>query len=157
MNKSELDDSNTIRPAVAADLERVLEIEQLSFEMPWDCASFTASLEDLFLVFEKEKILGFLIAFVCLIANRAIILKIAVDPDHRGRGVAKNLLRKALDALTEMKIGQIELDVDVAKNGAIKLYEKFGFRTVQSISMDAEEDETFFVMKLELPIERLEL
>ena len=150
MKKSISDGSRNIRPAHRDDLERVLEIERFSFEMPWDCASFTASMKDLFLVYVEEKILGFLVAFVCVIADRAIILKIAVDPEHRGKGIATGLLTRALGVFEERNIAQVELDVDVGKNGAIKLYEKFGFKAVRSVLTDAEEDETFFIMKLEL-------
>jgi ribosomal-protein-alanine N-acetyltransferase len=147
------DDLDEIRSAAHEDLERVVEIEQLSFSSPWSYENFRVALEDLlledlFFVYGKEEVSGFLIACVCKDLSRAVILKIAVHPDHRGKGVATKLISRALETLKERNIREVQLDVDVVKNGARRLYEKFGFRIVELLSVDPEEDEVFYMMKM---------
>lgn len=148
-NDCRIDEANEIRFATGEDLERVLEIERVSFADPWSYDYFKAALKDLFLVSGKE-VSGFLVACVCENLGRAVILKIAVHPDLRGRGIATRLLEKGIEEFRKMHIAEVELDVDIVRNGARRLYEKFGFKVVQMASIDFEEDETFYMMKLEL-------
>ena len=42
----------------------------------------------------------------------------------------------------------MELDVDIVKNGAIRLYEKFGFQVMRVATVNYEEDTSFLIMKL---------
>jgi ribosomal protein S18 acetylase RimI-like enzyme len=44
----------------------------------------------------------------------------------------------------------VELDVDVVKNGAIRLYERFGFKCMHVVSLDSEENDSFYMMKLDM-------
>ena len=44
----------------------------------------------------------------------------------------------------------MELDVDILKAGALHLYEKLGFKIVETLSLDFEEDNTFFIMRRKL-------
>lgn len=146
-------DSRSIRQATESDLGRILEIESLSFENQWDLASFRAALNDLFLVLEEREIVGFLSACSCALAKRAVIMRIAVHPDHRGEGVATRLIAAVLDQLKEMKVSEVELDVEIVKTGAIGLYEKFGFQRRHVLTMNNENHETFLEMKLRLDSE----
>ena len=138
-----------IRWAVEGDLERILEIERLSFQDQWTFHQFESALKEIFLVFEQETIRGFLIACTCEIARRAIIMRIAAHPEHRGQGIASRLIHAALDEIKSRNLRCVELDVDIVKNGAIKLYEKFGFRTMKVVTLNHGDDEvSFFIMKL---------
>lgn len=139
-----------IRFATERDLDGILEIERLSFEKQWNCWQFHEALKDLFLVFEEEEIWGFLIACYSEIANRAVILRIAVHPDHWGKGIATRLIAATLEKLKEMKIREVKLNVEIVKRGAIRLYEKFGFEIYRVISVNYEENEEFYTMALEL-------
>lgn len=51
-----------------------------------------------------------------------ILVYIATDPNHRGQGIGKKLMREAMDATT----GDIALHVE-PENPAKKLYESLGF------------------------------
>jgi ribosomal-protein-alanine N-acetyltransferase len=138
-----------IRNANKEDLERILEIERLSFQPQWEYHQFESALKESFFVFEEQNVLGFLLACTCEIAKRAIIMRIAVHPEHRGRGIASRLIAAALDEIKSKNLNCVELDVDIVKNRAIKLYEKFGFRTMKVATVNYNNDETsFFIMKL---------
>jgi ribosomal-protein-alanine N-acetyltransferase len=149
MESNRLDAQASIRPATESDLESILEIERLSFDSQWSQPQFSSSLNELFWVFEEEKkILGFLIACACEIARRAIIMRIAVHPDHRGRGIASKLITASLEQFRQRHFRCVELDVDIVKNGAIKLYEKFGFKVMRVATVNYDEDTSFLTMKL---------
>jgi len=152
------DHGKSIRPATEEDLDRILEIDHHSFSAPWIRNFFKSALDDIFLVFEKERqIAGYLISCVCHDLEKAVILRIAVHPDHRGKGIAKELLRRCLDVLVDRKISIVELDVELIQREAIKLYEKFGFKIANILVFPSDtpgEEETFYIMRLELPQSR---
>ena len=62
-----------------------MEIERLCFGQQWCRTQFVSALKELCLVYDKDGILGFLIACTCDIARRAIIMRIAVHPQHQGQ------------------------------------------------------------------------
>jgi ribosomal-protein-alanine N-acetyltransferase len=143
--------SEPIRPGTEADMDRILEIERLSFEKQWYSDDFRSALNELFLVYQEREVLGFLSACCCAFAKRAVIMRIAVHPDHRGKGVATKLIAAALERLKELSIEEVELDVEIVKKGAIELYEKLGFRTREVITVNGEEEsESFLEMTLKL-------
>ncbi len=140
----------SIRLATEGDLGRILEIERLCFEKQWDYNKFKTALNDVFLVWEEREIVGFLSACCSAVGNTAIIMKIAVHPGHWGKGIATSLIGAVLDVFRKMGIREVELHVDIVKRGAIKLYEKFGFRIRKVVTANYEEDEAFYEMKLTL-------
>ena len=140
-----------LRAAVRGDVERVLEIERLSFEQPWDLIKFDTALNEVFLLYEEQgEVLGFLVACCPAMLDEAVILKIAVHPDHRGRGIASTLIQAALDRFREMRIREVELHVEIVQRGAIHLYERFGFKVMKVLTADYEEEEAFYMMRLKL-------
>ena len=133
------------------DIDKVLEIESLSFLQPWDYHIFKLALDDIFLVFDEQDISGYLIAVCCSENIRATIMKMAVHPEHRRKGIATALLNKVLEILKEKKIIDVCLNVEIIRKPAIALYEKFGFKIMQTIHMDYEDDladDAFYIMKL---------
>ena len=148
------DHDKSIRSATEKDLDQVMEVERLSFSAPWTYNFFQSGLREIFLVFEKKEIAGYLNACVCADLEKAVILKLAVHPDHRREGIAKKLIRRCLDILIERQINIVELDVELIQRGAIKLYEKFGFKIANIIVFPSNtpgDEETFYIMRLELP------
>ena len=142
-----------IRPALSQDLPRILEIESLTFGEQWDYFQFKASLNDVFLAAvdaSTGNLVGFLVACCCKVARRGIILRVAVHPDYQGRRIATRLLEELFRELRQRDLDEVELDVDVIKAGALRLYEKMGFKVVETFSPDAEEDEAFFLMRKKL-------
>ena len=155
MNTNSLDQSKNIRSATEKDFDQVMEIDRLSFSAPWIENFFRSALKDIFLVLEKEReIVGYVITCVCHDLEKAVILRIAVHPDHRGQGAAGILMRTCLDILVQKDIGVVELDVELVSRGAIRLYEKFGFKIANIIVFPSDftsNGETFYVMRLALP------
>jgi len=142
-----------LRPALERDLPRIIEIEELAFGKQWDYFQFKASLEDIFLVAVdglSGEIVGFIVACCCQIAHRGLILRIAVHPEHQGRGIATQLIQAAFEKLKDLDLFDVELDVDIIKAGAIRLYEKMGFKVAEVFSPDFEEDESFYIMRKKL-------
>jgi ribosomal-protein-alanine N-acetyltransferase len=144
-----------IRFATEGDLNGILEIERLSFPIgkQWDRGDFQQALSDLFLVSGEKEISGFLIACCRKNERRAVILRIAVHPDDRSRGIATTLIEAAIEKIREMEIREVELDVKIVKRGAIQLYEAVGFRVdrgfpmIDNNSMD-DENGSYYLMKL---------
>jgi ribosomal-protein-alanine N-acetyltransferase len=130
-----------------------MEIERLAFGEQWDYYQFKASLDDIFLVAvdaTTADIVGFLISCCCEINRRGIILRLAVYPDYQGQGIATQLMEESFRRLKKKDLSEVELDVDLLKDGAIRLYQKVGFQVVEVFSVSEEDDETFYIMRKKL-------
>jgi ribosomal-protein-alanine N-acetyltransferase len=138
-----------IRAAVPEDLPQILEVERLCFDKQWGENNFNPALQDIFYVYEQERILGFIIACSCEIAKRGVIMRVAVHPEAQGQGIASQLMEVALAVLKGKKVACVELDVEITKTDVKRLYEKFGFKTLKIVNIDVDyENDAFYVMKL---------
>jgi [ribosomal protein S18]-alanine N-acetyltransferase len=136
-------------------LDRILEIETLSFSAPWSLVGFLQELENPFshlwaLVFE-----GVILGYLCFwtVRKEMQLLDLAVHPKYRGQGNGGFLLAKMIDHAASQGISSIWLEVRVSGSAARKLYEKFGF--VESgrrkdYYTDPREDAV--IMSLALPV-----
>ena len=137
----------TVRLANQEDLTGVIEIDRLSFADPWDREFLENIAKTIFLVFGQHEVYGFLIAG-CRNRNvSASLLKIAVHPEHRRKGVATNLIRKLVDMLRGRQISEVEVTVLKTCMPAISLYKKIGFK-LASLIPQASDNDDLWVMKL---------
>lgn len=60
--------------------------------------------------------------------DEAHITTIAIDAPYRGRGLGEALLLRMLDESVRRGANMLTLEARVSNEGAIKLYEKYGFR-----------------------------
>ncbi|KAJ4375330.1 hypothetical protein N0V83_002416 [Neocucurbitaria cava] len=58
---------------------------------------------------------------------RGYIAMLAVRESYRGRGIATNLVRMAVDAMAARSADEIVLETEVSNTASLKLYERLGF------------------------------
>ena len=138
-----------VRLADEKDLEKALEIEKLSFSNPWTQEFLENLSKNIFLVFGSQAIYGFLIAGCCYKNINATILKVAVHPEHRRKGIATNLLQKLFEILKSRQIIEVDVVVREQWEPAMSLYKKVGFKIISTIPQDSNSD-NFFLMRLKL-------
>jgi ribosomal-protein-alanine N-acetyltransferase len=122
--------SITVRQLRYPDLPQVIAIERRAFPTPWSLAMFVLELSKasgicLAAVTETGELTGYLI---CSRYDQVWhLMNIAVDPDVRRRGVASALLAEMIARTGEG--APLTLEVRTSNASAIRLYERFGFRT----------------------------
>jgi ribosomal-protein-alanine N-acetyltransferase len=133
-----------IRPLTYADLPQVIAIERRAFPTPWSLAMFVLELSkpagiSLAAVI-GERIVGYL---VCSRYDRVWhLMNIAVDDRLRRQGIATTLLERLFE-LGDKPSEQYTLEVRTSNQGAIRLYERFGFRSAgrrRAYYLDNRED-----------------
>jgi ribosomal-protein-alanine N-acetyltransferase len=117
-------------PFQARDLDRILEIEEISFGRDaWDRKLFLEYFRqcpDLFLVARRaRKIQGYIIT--CTNTKKAELVSIAVDPRDRQRGLGRAMLDATLAQLRLRRVGSWWLMVETVNQPAIRFYENYGF------------------------------
>lgn len=121
-----------IRNMTAEDVGQVMEIERASFSKPWTENMFLRDLAQEIAVYrvavEEGRPVGYMGMYH--VADEGHITNIAVLPVWRGRGVASALLRSFVELAQSRELAFLTLEVRAGNRGAIRLYEKFGFRQV---------------------------
>jgi [ribosomal protein S18]-alanine N-acetyltransferase len=124
-----------LRRLALADLHAIEEIERRSYPTPWSRSMFAGELAKPSSIclgaFEADGEEGVLAGY--LIVSRYVdawhVMNVAVDPEHRDRGIATMLLER-LFALTAADARRgYTLEVRVSNRKAIGLYERLGFGT----------------------------
>ena len=114
------------------DLTAIEEIERRSYPTPWSRSMFAGELAKPSSVclgaFEEDtgKLIGYLI--VARYVDAWHVMNIAVEPRFHRRGIATMLLEQLFELTGEDERRGYTLEVRVSNEGAIKLYERLGFR-----------------------------
>ena len=122
-----------LRHLVLDDLEKIDEIERRAYPTPWSRSMFAGELAKPTSIclgaFEADAEEGELVGY--LVVSRYVdawhVMNIAVDPDHRGRGIAKMLLERLFELTIDDAHRGYTLEVRVSNETAIALYERLGF------------------------------
>jgi ribosomal-protein-alanine N-acetyltransferase len=116
-------------PATAEHAEAMASAHAQAFDKSWTAEDF----EDLLdgdgvfgLVAAAEDPMGVILCRVA--AGEMEVLTIAVPPWARRRGVGRALMQAALTLARQAGASACFLEVDVANDAAIALYERLGFR-----------------------------
>ncbi len=123
-----------ISPMKKEDLDGILKIEEASYgEHHWSKDSFYSELSNklakYFCAFdESNNLLGY--AGSWLVIDEAHITNIAVAPQYRGKKVGESLLTAIFDACYKNMVKYLTLEVRVSNTPAIKLYEKYAFKSL---------------------------
>jgi [ribosomal protein S18]-alanine N-acetyltransferase len=120
----------TIRRLTYADLPQVIAIERRAFPTPWSLAMFVLELSKpsgVCLAATREgKLVGYL---VCSRYDTVWhLMNVAVDDRLVRRGIATALIERLFE-LADGPGEQFTLEVRTSNEAAIRLYEKFGFRS----------------------------
>ncbi|HYQ48545.1 MAG TPA: ribosomal protein S18-alanine N-acetyltransferase [Thermodesulfovibrionales bacterium] len=114
------------------DVPEVLSIERASFTTPW---SGTLFMNEIYKPLSLPKVAragGRIVGYIC--ANQVLdeghILNVTVHPEHRGQGMAQEMVRHIVGLLEERSCTAIFLEVRVSNEAALRMYERAGFRMI---------------------------
>jgi ribosomal-protein-alanine N-acetyltransferase len=119
------------------DISPILDIEKDSFSWPWNRISFVGELACKqaynFTVkclngTDDQQVIGYI--FCRLVENELHILRIAIEPNWRSRGIASWLLKRCVGLACEKGATAAFLEVRPSNQNAISLYRKQGFRVI---------------------------
>jgi [ribosomal protein S18]-alanine N-acetyltransferase len=121
--------AHRVRRLVYADLPAVLAIERRSFQTPWSLAMFVLELSKpggicLAITDDRAELLGYLVC--SRYAEVWHLMNIAVSPDRRREGIATELMHHLFERAGAE--ARFTLEVRTSNGGAIRMYERFGFR-----------------------------
>ena len=124
-----------LRRLVLGNLREIEEIERRSYATPWSRSMFAGELAKPTSIclgaFDVDGEEGTLAGY--LIVSRYVdawhVMNVAVDPDHRGRGVATMLLERLFDLTADDSRRGYTLEVRVSNGKAIDLYDRLGFHS----------------------------
>ena len=113
----------------ADDVDRVVEIEQECFSMPWTKQGFLEALKQKKSFYYVAKI-GTQIVGHCGaygVCGEGDINQVAVINAYRRQGIARRLVSTMIEEMEKEGFLEITLEVRAGNNSAIALYESLGF------------------------------
>jgi ribosomal-protein-alanine N-acetyltransferase len=119
-----------IRRLTYADLPQVIAIERRAFPAPWSLAMFVLELSKAGGICLAASAHGRLAAYLVCSRYDTVwhVMNVAVDPDLRGQGIGSALLDRLIADVGDPG-ARYTLEVRTSNTGAIRLYERFGFRS----------------------------
>ncbi|MBX7083995.1 MAG: ribosomal protein S18-alanine N-acetyltransferase [Nannocystaceae bacterium] len=118
------------RAAQAADVSVIAAIERACFASPWTAAMLAEEIaRPLARVVVREDPPGVVVAYLCAwyLPGEAHLLRIAVQPDARGRGHARALVGELLARAAAAGCEHVDLEVARGNEAAVGLYRALGF------------------------------
>jgi len=120
-----------IRKMTIDDVPVVVELDKMSFSLPWPERSFRFELTDnpasrCWVAEADGRIIGMIV--VWLIVAEAHVATLATHPDFRRQGIAKKLLSHALQYLSSEGAQSSFLEVRANNTAAQEMYRKFGYK-----------------------------
>ena len=145
-----------IRRMDLLDIDKIVALEQELFSSPWDKEAFYYELEknafSTILVLEDElEIIGYIEMW--LLGDQTQITTLGIKKAYQGNGYAKKLMDKCEEITKMMGYVNINLEVRVSNQKAIKLYEKCGFKIVairKNYYQDNHEDAYLMIKEMEV-------
>lgn len=142
-----------VRGAAGDDLPAIAEIEAATFSRPWSRATFADLLDrpgaEVLVASDDGSVAGYLVLLTG--AGEAELANLAVSAGSRGRGVGKALLARAREILLDKGAACVFLAVRASNEGAIRLYERFGFARIgthRAYYRDPSEDARVLALEL---------
>jgi ribosomal-protein-alanine N-acetyltransferase len=118
-----------VEPATPRDAPSLAQLHGASFHRGWGEGEFEQMLAERNTLVHRlrqgRKTIGFAVSRMA--ADEAEILSIAVEPNHRGRGLSRNLLLTHLGHLAGRGVRTVFLEVEENNQPARRLYDRAGF------------------------------
>ena len=119
-------------PMELKHLEGVADLEIRTFPIPWSKESFKKEIQENKMAYyfvaiehEKEKIIGY--AGMWHVVTEGHITNVAVDEDHRRKGIGQKLISALIEVATQKEMIGLTLEVRIGNRSAMSLYSKNGF------------------------------
>lgn len=116
-------------PMTEAHVAAVAALEQVCFSDPWSEQSVRSELNNplsLWLTaLDGDTVAGYVGSQTVL--DEADIMNVAVAPEYRRRGIARQLLDRLRDLLAAQGVRSLTLEVRASNEPAIALYESLGY------------------------------
>jgi [ribosomal protein S18]-alanine N-acetyltransferase len=119
-----------LRALTYADLPQVIAIERRAFPTPWSLAMFVLELSKPSGICLAGLLEGRIVGYLVCSRYDTVwhVMNVAVDDRLRRAGIAIGMLDRLFE-LADRPNEQYTLEVRASNDPAIKLYERFGFRT----------------------------
>ncbi|KXZ39083.1 [SSU ribosomal protein S18P]-alanine acetyltransferase [Alkalithermobacter thermoalcaliphilus JW-YL-7 = DSM 7308] len=125
-------DNVVVRDLKESDIDDLVEIEKLSFSVPWTKSAFIKELSNKlakYVVIEhNKKVIAY--GGIWLIVDEGHITNIAVHPDYLGKGLGNIIVESLIEKCRENKVLSMTLEVRKSNLVAQNLYKKYGFKPV---------------------------
>lgn len=120
-----------LRRARLADVPRLAEVEASAFPSPWSARQLTGEIGHpaslvLVAVGDDDRPSGY--AAFRRAADEAELVRVAVAPAERRRGVGRRLVEAGLALVARAGAASCHLEVSETNTAALALYERLGFR-----------------------------
>jgi len=148
-----------IRRFEQKDLESVMEINRICLPENYSASFFLEISEKCpegFLVaLNSDRVVGYIMCRLergfseisrFRFAKKGHIVSVAVLPEHRRKGIATELVRKATKGLVEKEADECFLEVRISNRPAQELYRKLGFEETRSVPFYYQNGEGATVM-----------
>ena len=120
-----------IRDMKESDLDRIMEIEEKSFNPPWSREAFLLELtKNLLAKYIVAEVDGQVVGYggIWLIIDEGHVTNIAVDEEYRGKGIGSKILEGLIQICRERNMTAMTLEVRKSNVVAQSLYRKYGFK-----------------------------
>lgn len=141
-------------PLEISHIDKVYEIEKLSYSNPWTKFGFLAETRNPFsmpyVLIREDEIVGYIVLWDY--GESLHIANITVHPNYRRRGYGRFMLKFAISKAREMGKRMLTLEVRESNEPARKLYESEGFEAIGKINgyyPDDYENAIIYRLKLE--------
>lgn len=135
------------------DLDRVVALEQSIFPQPWSANTVASELVDnhfshCSIIECAANVIGF--AIYWRVAGEGHLIRIAIEPAFRGKGLGQRFVAWLLEDMKKNKIENIYLEVRQSNRPAVRMYEHAGFEHVGIRRRYYEDGEDAVLMSLSL-------
>ena len=114
------------------DADEIAAIEEMTFAMPWSRKDFWAEAVNKNAIYIvgliENKVIAYAGAWISF--EEAQVTNVAVHPDYRRQGIGAELFAKLIYEVKKINVTAITLEVRPSNESAIRLYEKYGLKSV---------------------------